>query len=106
MAKKDLANLLAGEILEEDIELSFAELCRVCRLPAERALKLVDEGIVEPAGRDVAEWRFQSISIKRVRCAIHLERDLGVNPAGAALALDLLEELEELRARLRRLDGM
>lgn len=106
MAKKDPANFLAGEIVEEDIELSFGELCRVCRLPAERALKLVEEGIVEPVGRDVAEWRFQRISVKRVRCAIHLERDLGVNPAGAALALDLLEELEQLRARLRQLDGL
>jgi chaperone modulatory protein CbpM len=33
-----------------------------------------------------------------------LRRDLGVNWAGAALALDLLDELQELRARLRRFE--
>jgi chaperone modulatory protein CbpM len=38
-----------------------------------------------------------------VRCVIHLQRDLGVNLAGAALALDLLEELQQLRARISRL---
>ena len=105
MAKNDLTNFLSGEIFEEDLELSLAELCRICRVPAERVLELVEEGIVEPVGRDASQWRFQCVSVKRVRCAQHLERDLGVNTAGAALALDLLEELEQLRERLRRLDG-
>jgi len=40
--------------------------------------------------------------VRRVRCALRLESDLGVNLAGAALALDLLEELNRLRARQRR----
>lgn len=104
MAKKDVANFLSGEIFEDDIELSFADLCRACRLPAERVLEFVEEGIVEAVGHDATQWRFQRVSVKRVRCALHLKRDLGVNTAGAALALDLLEELERLRARLRQLD--
>jgi len=41
--------------------------------------------------------------VRRVRCAQRLEQDLGVNVAGAALAIDLLEELERLCAHLRRL---
>lgn len=47
----------------------------------------------------------RGISVRRVRCAQRLEQDLGVNIAGAALALELLEELERLRARLHRLEG-
>jgi chaperone modulatory protein CbpM len=39
-----------------------------------------------------------------VHGALRLKRDLGVNIAGAALAIDLLEELEELRARLQRFE--
>jgi chaperone modulatory protein CbpM len=39
-----------------------------------------------------------------VRITRNLQRDLGVNTPGAALALELLEELEQLRARLRRLE--
>jgi hypothetical protein len=34
-----------------------------------------------------------------------LRRDLSVEPQGAALALDLLEELDELRRRVRMLEG-
>jgi len=105
MAKGDLLKLLSGEIFEEEIELSLADLCRACQLPAERVFELVEQGVVEPIGRDPAGWRFQGISVRRVRCAQRLEQDLGVNVAGAALAIDLLEELERLRARLRRLEG-
>lgn len=104
MAKGDLLKLLSGEIFEEEIELSLAELCRACQLPAERVVELVDEGVIEPVGRDPARWRFRGISVRRVRCVQRLERDLGVNVAGAALAIELLEELERLRARLRRLE--
>jgi len=104
MAKGELLKLLSGEIFEEEIELSLAELCRACQLPAERVVELVDEGIIEPTGHDPAHWRFQGISVRRVRCVQRLERDLGVNVAGAALAIELLEELERLRARLRRLE--
>ncbi len=103
--RDDLLSLLSGEVLEEEVELTLGELCRACQVSAERVLQLVDEGVVEPRGRDPARWRFQGVSVRRARCAIRLEQDLGVNPAGAALALDLLEELEAVRVRLRRLEG-
>lgn len=102
---KEMLILMSGEVLEEDVELSLGELCRVCQVPAERVFELVDEGVVEPLGRDPARWRFRGVSVRRVHCALRLERDLGVNVAGAALALELLEELETARARLRRLGG-
>lgn len=100
---KDLETLLSGDVLGKDVELTLVELCRSCQLPAERVYELVDEGIIEPLGREPAGWRFRWTSVRRVRCALRLERDLGVNLAGAALALDLLEELNRLRARLRHL---
>ena len=99
---KDKLPLLYGDILEESVELTMAELCHACQVPAERVIELVAEGVVEPLGRDPAGWRFRGVSLWRVRCALRLERDLGVNVAGAALALDLLEELEAMRSRLAR----
>ncbi len=102
---KDMMELMTGELFEDETALSLAELCRICRMPAERVIELIEEGVVEPIGREPASWQFRAVSVRRVRCAQRLEQDLGVNTAGAALALDLLDELRTLRARLRRFEG-
>jgi len=95
---------LVGTILEEEVVLSLGELCRASRLSAERVIELADEGIVEPIGRSPETWRFRGVSLRRIRCAQRLEEDLGVNTAGVALVLDLLDELEHLRTRLGRIE--
>lgn len=88
-------------VLDEEYHLTLGDLCRICGISAEQVLALVEEGVIEPAGQEPGRWRFHSISIRRVRCAYRLNRDLGINLAGAALAVELLEEIEQLRARLR-----
>ena len=49
----------------------------------------------------VSQWRFTGLHLRHARVAIRLQRDLGVNAAGAALALQLMDELDTVRARLR-----
>ncbi len=88
-------------ILEEQQDLTLDEVCRVSSAEIEQLLALVDEGVISPFGAEPAGWRFTGVQLRRVRVAVRLERDLGVNPAGAALALQLMEELDDLRARLR-----
>ena len=53
--------------------------------------------------RRASEWRFAGASLRRTRVATRLARDFELNPPGVALALDLLDEIEALRAHLRRL---
>ncbi|RKZ95236.1 MAG: MerR family transcriptional regulator [Gammaproteobacteria bacterium] len=101
----DILSLLTGDVLEEDVEMTLAELCRACQVSAETVFELVDEGVVEPMGQEPAIWHFHGINVRRVRCVQRLQNDLGVNIAGAALALELLEELEVMRERLRRIDN-
>ena len=60
--RNELLPLLSGEVLDEDLELTLSDLCRVCRLPAEQVFELVEEGIVEPLGRDASCWRFHESS--------------------------------------------
>jgi chaperone modulatory protein CbpM len=62
---------------------------------------LVEEGIIEPDGKELHLWRFSGVSLVRARSALRLQRDLGVNLAGIALALNLMEELERLRQQLK-----
>jgi chaperone modulatory protein CbpM len=100
MAKTDLP-ILTGDILDEATEITLVQLCRTCSVGAETIEAMVELGILEPAGRRGRHWCFSSTSIKRTRITLHLQRDLGLNLAGAAVVLDLLERIEELETRLR-----
>jgi chaperone modulatory protein CbpM len=105
MARSDDLQQGAGIAPEEPVELTLAEICRACGVETAFVLELVEEGVLAPEGREPEGWRFRYTHVRRVRVASHLQRDLGVNPAGAALALELLEEIEALQARLEALGG-
>jgi len=96
--------ILSGLLLDELSSLSLEELSQACRVRTEWIVELVEEGILEPRGREATAWRFAGSSLRRVRTVSRLQHDLGVNLAGAALALDLMDEVERLRARLQRFD--
>ncbi|MEZ5557634.1 MAG: chaperone modulator CbpM [Pseudomonadales bacterium] len=98
-------DILEGHLLDAALELSLAELARTCATDADWLITLVDEGILQPRGRRVQEWRFSGVSIERVHRVQRLQRDLGVNLAGSALILDMLEELHELRRRLAQFES-
>jgi chaperone modulatory protein CbpM len=89
------------ELIDEQTTFTLAELCRCCGVEAELIEALVEYGILEPVGQSDRHWCFPASSLRRTRITLHLQRDLGVNLAGAALALDLLERIDELDARLR-----
>jgi chaperone modulatory protein CbpM len=89
-------------ILEEQTDLSIGEICQACAVQVDSIIALVDEGVLSPLGREPHRWRFTGTHLRRATVAIRLQRDLGVNLAGAALALQLLDELEALQARLRK----
>jgi len=91
--------VLYGEVLGDSDLVSVADLCRSCTVETQTISMLVAEGILEPRGSDFEHWRFSVSSLRRVKTVIHLQRDLGVNLAGAALALDLLDRIAELERR-------
>lgn len=94
-----------SQILEEDVQISLAELCHACAVHAERIIDLVEQGVLEPVGVDSVHWIFSGESLIRARTAIRLEDELQVNAAGVALALELMQEIENLRARLHQWPG-
>ena len=88
-------------ILDETEEVTLSDLTRSCRVHAEWVMELVEEGVIEPLGPGGPQWRFSATSVVRVQKAQRLQRDLGVNLPGIALALELLDRIEALEARLR-----
>ena len=88
---------LKGELIDHDAVLTVRELCDRCMLETDHVVTLVQEGVLEASGPDQALWTFHFSSIRRIRTAARLQRDLGVNLAGAALALELLDRISELQ---------
>lgn len=97
-------SVISGTVLDDDVELALDELVRACGAQREWVLELITEGIISPTDTARSEWRFQGATLARVRVARRLHRDLEVNLSGIALALDLLDEIEQLRSRLRQFD--
>ncbi|HEC05324.1 chaperone modulator CbpM [Thiolapillus sp.] len=97
--------ILNGVLLDEDCMLTLGELSRACAMHAEWVMELVDEGILEPRGTEMARWQFAAPALHRARTVLHLQRDLGINLSGAALALELLDEIQDLRQQLYRLNS-
>lgn len=93
-------SMIEGQLLDEHAEISILQLCRSCAIEAELVERLVAEGVLEPSRREGATLFFPPSSMKRTRVVVRLRSDLGVNLAGAALALELLERIESLRAEL------
>lgn len=99
-----------SSVLVTDIpELTLDELCISCGITVEQVSAYVEEGIVEPhgpeagaSGGDVSQWRFSQVHLLEIRRAFRLERDLGINPAGIALAFELMNEIDRLKRRLAR----
>ena len=105
MTSEKMLPQVVGIILDEQAPLTLAELTRACAAHAELIVELVEEGVLAPIGHEPHHWRFTGAHMRRARVAVHLQRDLGVNLAGAALALQLLDEVDALRARLRAMGG-
>lgn len=100
MTTRDIEQIQSGEVLDEHIEVTIVELCRSCAVQAETVEAMVEQGVLEPSGKRGHHWCFPVTAIRRAQIATRLQRDLGVNLAGAALALELLERIDRLDARL------
>lgn len=100
MNSHDLLPVHTGTVIEDD-SLTLEQLCHACGVHTDWVISLVEESIIEPQGDEIHRWRFSGDCLVRVRSALRLQRDLGVNLAGIALALDLMEELENLRTQLK-----
>ena len=94
---------IVGILVEEYADLTLNEVSGACAVEVESILALIDEGVLLPVGGEFPQWRFSGAQLRRATTALRLQRDLGINPAGVALALELLDEIEQLRARLAAL---
>lgn len=92
-----------AEVVGSGMVLTVAQVCQSYHVDRDWVSEMVSEGVLEPEGGSGTEWRFAALQVRRVAIARRLERDFSLNAPGVALALELLDEIDALRARLRSL---
>ena len=88
------------EWVEEEVDMSLAQLSEATGCSTKTIVDLVEQGVLEPRGSEPAAWVFVGSSLRRTRVALRLISELEVNPAGAAVALDLLEQIDRLQVEI------
>lgn len=92
---------LRGTLLNKHHRYSLAEFCQACGGDEQWIIALVEEGILDPTGTSQAQWRFGERSALRALRARRMQKDFELDLASLALVLELLDEIQSLRARLR-----
>ena len=88
---------------ETSYYLTLTEISQSVRLSADTVMTIVDCGIVEPQGAQPQQWLFEPQMVKLIQRACRLQRDLELDWPAVALALDLIEDLHQLREENQRL---
>lgn len=91
---------VSGELIDE-ATLTLEELARACAVDTDWVIERIESGLLADGSPYVASWRFTSHDLTRARRMCQLERDFEAAPELAALATDLIEQNQRLKARLR-----
>lgn len=98
--------IIEGQMLDESAWLEIGEFCAYLRVERHWVTELVEAGVIEPRGTVPEAWSFPASAIVRARATARLVNDLGVNLAGAAVILDLIEERDRLERRLAEIERL
>lgn len=88
-------------VVVEDSWLTLEQVAAACTVEPDWLLHRIEEGLLPGASSISGTWHFSRASVQRARRMRQLERDFDAVPELAALVSDMLEELDELRTRLR-----
>jgi chaperone modulatory protein CbpM len=88
-------------VIDEDTRLDATHFARACGTTIAYVEEMIVEGVISPRGARPAP-DFGAGEMVRVRRALRLQRDFEASLPSVAVMLDLLDEIERLRAELRK----
>ena len=98
MSSEDPTHLI--DAVDQDQQYSLTELCEICRLDDKWILEMIEYDVIVPEN-SIDE--FNHAQLERLMKAVRLRRDLEINTAGVALALELLETIDSMKVELKLL---
>ena len=87
--------------LKEQSQCTIVELSNHLNITVYTIIEWVEEGILEPHDYNSDDWVFSMDDIARAKRAARLQQDLSINTAGVALALELMQRIDELENKLQ-----
>ncbi|CAM2799695.1 putative chaperone-modulator protein CbpM [Legionella steigerwaltii] len=93
-------NTIIGVLIEETTTISFNEVCQKYRIPKELLLEMVEYGLFSIKTTQTEHLKLNQKDLRKIESAFRLHQDLGINLPGVALALDLLEKIDQLNEEL------
>ena len=96
----DKHTIITGELIDDNATISLAQVCHLYHIPEELLIELLEHGLFHDITPPVERVTFNAFMLSRVQSARRLQEDLGVNLEGVILALELRDELENIRNEL------
>ncbi|SDM29191.1 chaperone modulatory protein CbpM [Oryzisolibacter propanilivorax] len=104
MATHEFLNNALAELLDEQVQLTLDELARSCAMGPGWVVERVQAGLLQ-GEQSGGQWRFSSTTVVRARRLARLETTFDADPQLAGMTADLIEEVAQLRQRLRQLQA-
>jgi chaperone modulatory protein CbpM len=92
--------IITGVLVDDNMTISFMEVCQKCNISEEVLLDMVEHGLVQSPAAQLKNMFVDQRTLGRIQSASRLQQDLGINAPGVVLVLELLDELEQVRDEL------
>ena len=96
--------IISNVTIETNPQLTLDELCSACGITPEFIRELIEYGILDVKVTTLDSYRFAPVHLRRIRTIVHLQKDLEVNLPGAALVVDLMDQMEIMRSKIEMLE--
>lgn len=93
-------NIITGCLMDEHKTISYVEVCQKYNLSEDVLIEMIEYGLIDVQHTDLKTMEFDFNMLCKIQSACRLQQDLGLNVPGVVLAIELLEELNELRQEL------
>ncbi|MDP3561955.1 MAG: chaperone modulator CbpM [Legionellaceae bacterium] len=94
------STMIMGMLVDDQSNISFVDVCEKQGISEDVLLDMLDHGLLPEVNIPDKQLEFDLNMLNRIQSACRLQLDLGLNAPGVVLALELLDELEQLHSEL------
>ena len=87
-------------LLDETVTITFQEVCQQKIISKTMLIELLEHGLLGEIYSSIDDLKFDFQKLQRLQSALRLQHDLGVNPSGAVVILELRDKLNTLQDEL------